>query len=166
PGSSLINGQGPLGTSVFDTATLTAPVTRTGRTDITPTGTVTYTFTGAGLDGLTPPPGWTANPDDPTIWTQEVTLNANGMIPNSAATPPLPAGTDYVFTATYSGDDNFQASTSPREPLTINQGTSTTETVIVAAAGSPPLGTLGGQVFDTATVTVSPAAFPPTGTVT
>jgi hypothetical protein len=152
---------GALGESVFDTATVTGSAT-----GVTPTGTVTYTFTGAALAGLTVPAGWAqAGQTGLTTWTETVTL-VNGQVPDSALTPPLPAGS-FQFTASYSGDDNYAASPpSAAEPLTITQGNSITATVILAAGGGPPSGALGESVFDTATVTGAPAAFPPTGTVT
>jgi hypothetical protein len=150
---------GPLGASVFDTATVT-PIPA----GPTPTGMVTYTLTGAGLANLAPPAGWTAV--SPTTWTDTVTLDVFGRVPNSAATPALPAGR-YGFRASYSGDSNYLGSNSAAEPLLINRGTSTTATTILDAATSlPPTGTAGESVFDTATVTGSPAAFTPTGTVT
>jgi hypothetical protein len=156
-GGPLTNGQAPLGTSVFDTTTFTGIVP-----SFPPTGVVTYFFTGAALDGLPVAAGWTVV--DATTWEETVTLTG-GAAPASAPTGPLPAGS-YQFTAFYSGDGNYPGSLSAAEPLAISRGTSGTATVIRAAAGSPPLGTLGGSVFDTATVTGSPAAFPPTGTVT
>jgi hypothetical protein len=81
-----------------------------------------------------------------------VTLNADGTVPDSAVHGPLAAGS-YSYVAVYSGDKNYAGATSPAEPLTINKGTSTTATVILAAAGGPPAGALGESVFDTATVT-------------
>src|SRR5262249_22783860 len=132
PNGPPINGVQPLGTSVFDTATVTAPVTRSRATGITPTGTVTYTFTGAALATLTVPQGWhQAGLTGQTTWTHTVTLDPlTGTVPPSDPTGALPAGS-FVFTATYSGDTNFDGSTSADEPLTINQGTSTTATVIM-----------------------------------
>ena len=90
----------PLGSSVYDTATITHAH------DITPTGTVTYTFygngdcTGSGTGAGT------------------VTLTASGTVPNSDTQGPLTAGS-YSFQAAYSGDADFIGSTSPCEPFTI-----------------------------------------------
>src|SRR5262249_10566528 len=126
-----------------------------------------YTFTGAELIGLTVPAGWDqAGQTGLTTWTSTVPLEADGTVPPTPATPPLPPGSDYVFTATYSGDGNFAGSTSEVEPLTIDKGSSSLVTTIMAAAGGPPVGTLGGSVFDTATLTVSPVGGTPSGTVT
>ena len=90
---------GATGESVVDTATVTG-------SPFTPTGTVTYTFTGQ-LASLTPPTGWTVV--DATTWTDTVTLSG-GKVPNSPVTPPLPAG-GYQFQARYSGDANYKPST-------------------------------------------------------
>jgi hypothetical protein len=147
---------GILGESVFDTAIVSAG-------PFTPTGTVTYTLTGSALAGLTAPADWTVV--NATTWTDTVMLSG-GVVPDSAATPDLPAGS-YDFQASYSGDSNYQGSTSALEPLTINQGSTSTSTAILDAATSQaPSGTLGESVFDTAAVTASPAAFTPTGTLT
>jgi uncharacterized repeat protein (TIGR01451 family) len=54
---------------------------------------------------------------NPTTWTETVTL-VNGLVPNSDATPALPAGS-YQFQASYNGDGNYKGSTSTPEPLTI-----------------------------------------------
>ena len=87
-------------------------------------------------------------------------------MPNSLATPALPAGS-YQFQASYSGDSNYTDATSALEPLAINQGSAVTDTTIVDATTlGPPTGVAGESVVDTATVTGSPAAFTPTGTVT
>src|SRR5262249_56565099 len=101
-----------LGEAVLDTATVSG-------SPLTPTGTLTYTFTGQ-LAGLTPPAGsgWTVV--DATTWTDTVTLTG-GLVPNSPVTRALPAG-GYQFQASYSGDANYHPSTSGFEPLTINQG--------------------------------------------
>jgi uncharacterized repeat protein (TIGR01451 family) len=149
---------GLLGESVFDTATVTGSAPA-----ITPTGTVTYTLTGAQLAHLTPPAGWTVF--NPTTWTDTVTLSG-GLVPDSLDTPALPAGS-YQFQAAYSGDTNHTGSTSPFEPLTISPGSTSTQTEILdAATNQLATGSLGESVYDTATVTGSPAAFTPTGTVT
>jgi uncharacterized repeat protein (TIGR01451 family) len=147
---------GALGEAVFDTATVTG-------SPFTPTGTVTYTLTGQ-LAGLTPPAGsgWTVV--NATTWTDTVTLNANGTVPNSPLTPALPAG-GYQFQASYSGDANYKSSTSALEPLTINQGSALTDsTILDAVTLGPPTGVAGESVVDTATVTGTP--FTPTGTET
>ena len=97
-------------------------------------GTVTYTFTGSELSGLTVPSGWTTITS--TEWQDTVNVTATGTVPNSAATAALPAGTDYLFSATYSGDSNYTGSTSPTgsEPLTLSQGSTTLATASPTAA--------------------------------
>src|SRR5262249_26252134 len=144
-----------LGESVVDTATVSG-------SPLTPTGTLTYTFTGH-LAGLSPAAGtgW-AVVNTPT-WTETVTLTG-GLGPNSPWTPALPAG-GYQFQAAYSGDANFLPSTSAFEPLTIKQASASADTTILDALTlGPPSGVAGESVVDTATVTGSP--FTPTGTVT
>src|SRR5262249_32632839 len=108
PNGPPINGVQPLGTSVFDTATVTAPVTRSTAPGITPTGTATSTFPGAALATLTVPQGWDqAGLTGQTTWTHTLTLHPPlPILPTSPPTGPLPAGS-FVFTATYSGDTNF-----------------------------------------------------------
>ncbi len=139
---------GILGESVFDTATVTGSPAA-----FTPTGTVTYRFFTNGSGTGVP------------VATQTVTLNADGTVPDSAVHGPLAAGA-YSIIAVYSGDSNYTGSTSPVEPLTINQGSTGTATAILdAATNQPPSGVLGESLFDTATVTASPAAFTPRGTV-
>jgi len=139
---------GVTGESVFDTATVTGSPAA-----FTRTGTVTYKFFTNGTGSGTP------------ASTQTVPLNADGTVPDSVVHGPLAAGA-YSFIAVYSGDSNYNGSTSTVEPLTINQGGSTTATAILNSTGGTPTGTPGESVFDTATVTGSPAAFTPTGTVT
>ncbi len=151
-----------LGEAVFDTAIVTA-------SPFTPTGTVTYTFSGSNLQFLTAPPSFTLHGSGATeTWTETVTLNANGTVPNSDTTPFLPAGS-YQFQAVYSGDINYPGgSTSPVEPLTVSQGTSSSATVIKDATNTAitnPVA-IGTTVHDTATVNGTPNAFTPTGTVT
>jgi hypothetical protein len=145
---------GAVGEAVYDTATVSGSPS-------TPTGTVTYTFTGPQLAGLTPPAGWTAV--DATTWTDTVALSG-GLVPNSLATPALPAGS-YQFQARYSGDSNYTDATSAPEPLQVGPGSSNTDTTILdAVTNLAPDGALGESVYDTATVSGSPLA--PTGTVT
>jgi hypothetical protein len=134
---------GALGESVHDTATVTG-------SPFTPTGTVIYTFYP------------TINGTGTPISTQTVTL-VGGLVPNSAATGALMAGS-YSYIAVYSGDKNYKGSTSDVEPLTINQGNSATATVIVDVSGGPVTGLSGESVKDTATVTAT--SFTPGGTVT
>jgi hypothetical protein len=89
------------GMSAFDTATVT------GAPGVTPTGTVTYTFF---ANGTCSAPGTTA---------ETVTLTASGAVPNSATHGPLTAGS-FSFQALYSGDANYQGSTSACEPFSVD----------------------------------------------
>src|SRR5262249_27632728 len=146
---------GSLGEAVLDTATVSG-------SPLTPTGTVTYTFTRQ-LAGLSPPAGsgWTVG-EAPTR-TDTLTL-ARAGVADSPVTPALPAG-GYQFQASYSGDANFKPSSSGPEPLTIHQGSAVTDTTILDALTlQNPTGVAGESVVDTATVTGSP--FTPTGTLT
>src|SRR5262249_39275301 len=135
--------------SVHDAATITGQ-----HPGVPATGTLTYEFFTT-IDGTGP-------------HTDEVvTLNSDGTVPDSALHGPLAAG-PYSFIAVYSGDSNYPTLTSAVEPLSVQQGTSTSATVIVDSSGVPitspvPLGTTVG---DTATVAGTPNAFTPTGTVT
>ena len=106
------------GATVLDTATVG---TLSG---ITPTGTVTYSFTGTNgtsLAGLTAPAGWTVSADKLT-WTETVTMSG-GKVPDSAPTTALPPGS-YMFVGQYSGDANFPGATSALEPLLVKDPTS------------------------------------------
>src|SRR5262249_28388130 len=91
-------GGGPptltLGESLFDTATVSGSPAA-----FTPTGTVTYTFTGTNgtsIASLTPPASWSGGGTN--TWTETVTLTGTGAVPASDLTPALPAGS-YQFTA-------------------------------------------------------------------
>ena len=149
-GGTTVAGPLPLGSSVFDTATVTpTPAT------FTPAGSVAYTFF-TSVDCTT---GGTAAGGGALV---------AGVPPNSATQGPLAAGS-YSFRAVFtSGDSNFGGSTSSCEPFTVNAGTSSTATVIKNAVGGATVTgalPLGSSVFDTSTVTPTPAAFTPTGTV-
>jgi hypothetical protein len=159
----MVDGAGPptgnetAGTSFHDTATVE------GVTGVTPTGTVTYSFfTNGSCTALVPPP-------PPT--TQTVTLDNNGLVPPSASTGPLNQG-DYSFQATYSGDGNYGASTSPCEPFIVAQASTTTATTVrnaappnpeISANSSVPL---GSSVFDSSTVAGQVDGQVPGGSVT
>ncbi len=143
-----------VGDTVHDTATLTGASPTAG-------GTVTYRFWS----------GANQCPSSSGFTTQVVTVT-NGVIPASASTAPLAAGT-YSYNATYSGDigtsggQNFGAN-SACEPFTVGKAPSTTATVVFDAATNLPWsGTeqTGASAYDTATVTGT-AGFTPTGTVT
>ena len=106
-----------LGEKVYDTATVTGTPAA-----FAPTGTVTYDF----YDTATPIYGSTT-----PVSTQTVTLSG-GLVPNSAATASLTAGS-YSFIGVYSGDSNYPGYTTAVEPLTINQGASSVSTAIFDA---------------------------------
>ena len=138
----------PLGSSVYDTATITHEHA------ITPTGMVTYVFygngdcTGSGAGAGT------------------VTLDQSGTVPNSVIQGPLAAGS-HSFRATYSGDVDFLGSTSPCEPFTVNKGSAKTATTVFnATTNAAWAGTevSGAKAYDTANVSQSDG-FTATGTV-
>ncbi|HZR29869.1 MAG TPA: Ig-like domain-containing protein, partial [Terriglobales bacterium] len=122
------------GNSVIFTAKVTAVAPGSG----TPTGTATF------FDGVTSlGPG---------------TLDINGKA--TLSTAALAVGS-HSITASYSGDGNFNASTSPAITQTVNPGTTTTS---VGTSGTPSV--FGNSVTFTATVVVATGAGTPTGTVT
>jgi len=133
------------GASAYDTATVTD-------SPFTATGTVTYGFyTNGGCTG--------------TRTSQTVPLSG-GLVPNSASTGPLRAGS-YSFNATFSGDSNYASSTSTCEPFTVNKVASTISTIVFDSTTSAPwtgAETTGASAYDTATVPTSP--FTAAGTVT
>ena len=140
-------GGDALGTTVYDTATVTGPASGP-----TPTGTVTYYF----YDTATPVFG------DTPVSSQVVNISG-GLVPNSATTAALTAGS-YSYIAFYSGDSNYNPVIGKVEPLTINQAASSVSSTILDSGGGPVTGDLGETVYDTATVTATPIT--PTGTVT
>ena len=77
----------------------------------------------------------------------------------------MATGTDYSFSAVYSGDSNYAGSSSAPEPFTISQGTTSVTTAVFDSAGGAVTGVLGESVYDTAAVTPAPAAFTLTGNV-
>src|SRR5207245_2903084 len=114
-----------VGSSVTDSSTM-ASFFQAG-------GTVTYNrFSGATCAG-------TAT----VVSTVTVT---NGVVPNSAANTPTPAGA-YSFNAVYSGDANNNAATSACEPLTVNKATPT-----IATSLSSNSVRVGQTVTDSATM--------------
>src|SRR5262249_30365637 len=138
---------GVAGESVLDTATVSG-------SPFTPTGTVTYIFTGPRLANLTPPNGWTVI--DSTTWADTVTLTG-GLVPKSASTPPLPAGS-YQFQALYSGDANYTKATSDTEPLRVGAASP-----MITTTPSPSTALLGATLQDLADLTGGDA---PTGSIT
>ncbi len=90
-----------LGNSVYDTATVSHS------SELTPTGTVTYTFFTNGVCSGTGSP------------VSTVKLTATGTVPNSTTVTPSAVNT-FSFRAAYSGDVNFLASQSPCEPFVVD----------------------------------------------
>jgi hypothetical protein len=137
-----------LGTTVHDSATVT------GIPGLVPTGSVTFTFYTAS-DQCT----------GASVGAGTVTLNASGVAHPSTSQGPLAAGS-YSFRASYRGDRNYNASTSPCEPLTVTKANSSTATTIHNATHSAVTSVaLGTTVHDSATV--SGTSFgTPTGSVT
>ena len=120
---STVSGALALNSSVYDTSSVTPTVTG----GPTPTGTVTYHFYKAVTNNTT-----CAGTEVGT--GQQVSLNANGTVPNSDPTGGLAAG-NYAFQAVYvSGDNNYTGSTSACEPFTISNSATTTATVLKNAA--------------------------------
>jgi hypothetical protein len=142
---SVASGPIALGSTVHDQAT----VSGTGAG--TPTGSVDFTWYANGIcDG-----GSAAG---------TVTL-ASGVAHPSDSEGPLPAGS-YSFKAVYSGDDNYNGSTSDCEPLSVSKADTTTVTEIHLSDESVVSGpiALGSTVHDQATVSGTGAGTP-TGSV-
>ena len=142
----------PLGSTVHDSATVTGDPAA-----FTPTGTVQFWFFENGTCAV-----------DTGIDAGLVNL-VGGVAHPSNSFGPLEAG-DYSFQAVYSGDENYTGSTSPCEPFTIDQGTTSTVTAVhlgddhttdIQGTNVPP----GSIVHDSATVTGDPPAFALTGFV-
>jgi hypothetical protein len=94
-----------LGSTVHDKATVTST-----NTSFSPTGNVSFTF-------------WRTAKDCQAGTSETagtVDLDASGVAHPSSSKGPLAAG-DYAFRASYAGDGNFNGSTSPCEPLTVNK---------------------------------------------
>jgi hypothetical protein len=145
--TSAWSGSETTGAAAYDTATVTGT---------TPTGNLTYTlFNGSTCTG-TP------------ISTQDVTLNADGTVPNSSNTAPL-AGGAYSFEAVYDGDTNNDPSLPSCAPFTVNTAPSNiTTTVFDAATNAAWTGAeaTGSSAYDTSSLGGAVTGFIPTGTVT
>jgi hypothetical protein len=137
----------PIGSSVHDSAVVT------GAPGIPPTGTVDFTlYQGMQCSG-------------DSVSAGSVALDASGVAdPSDSATVPV-GGLSY--SASYSGDTNYQPSKGDCEPLDAKKLLSTTTTDLHDANDqiitSAPI---GSTVHDTATVTGDPSGPVPTGTVT
>src|SRR5262249_54419843 len=129
-----------LGSTVHDSASVSG-------SPFTPTGGVRFTFFTSGdcTTGGTNLPGG---------------LLSGGSFDNTAqAQGPLAAGS-YSFQARYSGDSNYNPSTSDCEPLTINKANTSTSTDIHNAAHQIiTSAALGSTVHDSASVTSSNNSF-------
>ncbi len=145
--------QVPLGTSVYDSASVTSD-----NSTATPTGTVSFRFfSNANCTGEVSQAAGT------------VALNGNGVASPSTTEGPLAAGS-YSFQATYSGDLNFLGSTGQCEPLTVSKGTPSTATTLHNASGDAVVANgshlpFGSKLYDVATLS-NGTGFPFTGTVT
>src|SRR5207245_1570962 len=89
--------------------------------------------------------------------SQTVTVGAGGVVPDSNANTPSPAGS-YSYNATYSGDVNNNAAKSACEPLTVNKASPTITTTLSATTI-----TVGASVTDSSTMA---SFFQAGGTVT
>jgi hypothetical protein len=119
----------------------------------TPTGNVTYElYKGSGVDAC----------DGNALFSDTETLGG-GLVPDSVDTSPLAAGR-YYFEATYSGDSNYDGSTSGCVPFVVAQAPlSLFQQVFDVPPGG--LEQTGSQAYDTVTLTGVPG-FPAGGTLT
>jgi uncharacterized repeat protein (TIGR01451 family) len=146
--------QVPLGTSVYDSASVTSD-----NSTAKPTGTVSFKF--FSNENCTGEVSQNAG---------TVALNGNGVASPSNTEGPLAAGS-YSFQATYvSGDANFVGSTGQCEPLRVSKGTPTTATTLHNASGDAVVANgshlpFGSKLYDVATLS-NGTGFPFTGTVT
>src|SRR5262249_47783581 len=142
------SGTESTGSSAYDTATVTPS------DGFTATGTVSYTFfTNGSCQGAGSPAG-------------TVTLDAAGDRAHTNTEHALAAG-NYSFQATYSGDSNYAGSTSPCEPFSVGQNSTTTSTTVFDATTNAPWSgseTTGASAYDTATISGQQDGIMPTGT--
>lgn len=147
-----VGGAVALGTSVYDTATVSPEIDSK-----VITGTVTYDF-------------FKNNDCSGTPFSTEPKTMSGGLVPNSSATGALGAG-NYAFQAVYSGDSNYIGSTSSCENFTVNQAGTSTATILknagdnstIAVGASVPPNT---SVYDTSTVGTQVGSLVISGTVT
>jgi uncharacterized repeat protein (TIGR01451 family) len=134
-----------LGSSVHDTASVSS-----ANKAFPVTGSVSFTlYANADCSGEGSPAG-------------SVNLS-NGVADGSSTKGPL-AGGSYSFKAAYGGDDNFNGSTGPCEPLTVNKADSATATTIHDASHNVVTEVLiGATAHDSASVTSPNTSFKPTG---
>jgi hypothetical protein len=137
------------GASAYATADVTASEGPTA------TGTVGYNFFENATCSGEPATG------------DNVTLAGDGSVPPSSATVALAAGS-YSFDAVYSGDGNYDGSTSGCEPFVVSAASSTTANVVNDNATSSAWSgseITGASAYDTSSVTGT-HGFTPSGTVT
>ncbi|WP_165067187.1 Ig-like domain-containing protein [Paludisphaera rhizosphaerae] len=139
-----INSHVSLGTSIYDTSVLSGQLA-----GLPATGTLTYQYYTT-IDGTGP------------HTDQVVNLNPDGTIPKSAIQGPLAAGS-YSFITVYSGDVNYQSTTSDVEPFIVDKARLSISTTlhdaahnVIAENGHVSLGT---STHDNATVTGAVAGF-------
>jgi hypothetical protein len=136
------------GATAYDTSTVT------GAETIVPTGSVTYTLYTGGECASTP------------VSTDTENL-ADGLVPDSATTSPVGAGT-YSFQASYSGDSNYSATDSVCASFSVTMASSSVIATVndaatnVAWAGDE---VTGSTAYGTAAVS-DQSGFTPTGQVT
>ncbi len=104
------SGSETTGASAYDTATVS------GASGINPSGNVVYTLFKSGCFGN-------------VVSTQTVSLSG-GAVPNSNPTGKLAAGS-YAFQASYSGDPNYNGSTSSCEPFSVGMVSTGASTSVV-----------------------------------
>ncbi len=140
------NGHEVIGTSAYDTSTVT------GVSGVAPTGTISYTF-------------WTNGACNGTGTAAGTTLSLG----SKSSTEESLAAASYSFEATYSGDNNYSGSTSGCELFSVAAASSTTSTVVDDAVTQSPWSgneKTGASAYDTASLGGLVSGFTPTGTVT
>jgi hypothetical protein len=97
-----------------------------------------------------------------TFWDGATPFFQGIALSNGSATSPefVPGGGSHSFSATYSGDANFSASSSAVVPFTVNRATS-----VLSLFSSNPSSSYGASVTFTAQTTLLGSIYP-TGTVT
>ena len=98
--------------------------------------------------------------------TEQVTVNADGSVPNSTLKTTLGAGS-YSYFAIYNGNQNYNPTTGTPtvqtcEPFTINKKTPTISTTVLDGSGTPVAGpvALGTSIKDSSTLTNGVGGFP------
>src|SRR5439155_1763199 len=104
----------------------------------------------------------------PADGTEDVTVTAGGLVPDSAA-KTLGAG-DYSYQATYNGNDNYKSKTSDCEPFKISKATPGLTTTVKDSSGNTVdnanPAALGTSVHDTSTLSGQVGTFSFNGTAT